>query len=80
MTNWEDEITLETVRNNPEKNRVEGNGTTMEEEWLVVRKAMAYDIFQIIDAEPTKGTYTPEEIKRLIEAYIVDIERKYSDK
>lgn len=52
----------------------------MEEEWLVVRKAMAYDIFQIIDAEPTKGTYTPEEIKRLIEAYIVDIERKYSDK
>ena len=30
------------------------------------RKAMAFDLFAIIDKDPTKETYTKEEMKKLI--------------
>ena len=31
---------------------------------------MAYDLIQIIDEAPEKETYTAEEVKQLIKAYI----------
>ncbi len=40
------------------------------------RKAMAYDLKMIIDREPTKQSYTPEEIKKLIDLYIETSEQK----
>ena len=35
-----------------------------------VKKSMAYDLIQIIDDNPEKNSYTPEEIKKLIKDYI----------
>lgn len=35
-----------------------------------VKKAMAYDLIDIIETTPDKEHYTPEEIKALIKAYI----------
>lgn len=35
-----------------------------------VKKSMAYDLIQIIDEAPGKETYTAEEVKQLIKAYI----------
>lgn len=40
------------------------------------RKAMAYDLKKIIDKEPTKESYTPEEIKKLIDVYIETADQK----
>ena len=40
------------------------------------RKAMAYDLKKIIDREPNKGSYTPEEIKKLIDVYIETADQK----
>ena len=37
---------------------------------LVVKKAMAYDLIDIIESASGKESYTPEEIKALIKAYI----------
>ena len=34
------------------------------------RKAMAYDLKKIIDSQPAKESYTPEEVKKLIDVYI----------
>lgn len=34
-----------------------------------IRKAMAYDLVQIFESEPDK-TYTAEELKKLLAAYI----------
>lgn len=34
-----------------------------------IRKAMAYDLLQIFKAEPEK-TYTPEDLEKLLAAYI----------
>lgn len=34
-----------------------------------IRKAMAYDLLQIFESEPDK-TYTAEELKKLLAAYI----------
>lgn len=42
----------------------------MESERTDTRKAMAYDLHKIIDRKPEKETYTKEEIKELIDAYI----------
>ena len=36
----------------------------------ITRKAMAFDLFNIIDSDATKGTYTKGEIKTLIRQYI----------
>lgn len=40
------------------------------------RKAMAYDLKKIIDREPTKQSYTPEEVKKLIDLYIETSDQK----
>jgi hypothetical protein len=40
------------------------------------RKAMAFDIFTILDKEPSKETYTKEEIKKLLTLYITTADQK----
>lgn len=40
------------------------------------RKAMAYDLLNIIDENPQQETYTKEEIKKLIKAYVATKEEK----
>jgi len=35
-----------------------------------VKKSMAYDLIEIIESASDKESYTPEEIKALIRAYI----------
>lgn len=37
---------------------------------LIVCKAMAFDLINIIESNTEKKTYSPEEIKDLIDAYI----------
>ena len=34
------------------------------------RKAMAFDLYRIIDEDPSQETYTKEEIKKLIRVYV----------
>lgn len=41
-----------------------------------VKKAMAFDLFDIIDENPKQTTYTPEEVKKLIRIYIKTSEQK----
>lgn len=41
----------------------------VEKEILFVQKAMAYDLVRIFESDPKK-TYTPEELKELLAAYI----------
>lgn len=40
------------------------------------RKAMAFDLCNIIDEDPAKETYTKEEIKKLIRVYVTTAEQK----
>jgi hypothetical protein len=40
------------------------------------RKAMAFDLYHILDAEPSRETYTKEEIKKLIDVYITTADQK----
>lgn len=40
------------------------------------RKAMAYDLKKIIDKEPARESYTPEEIKKIIDLYIETADQK----
>ncbi len=40
------------------------------------RKAMAYDLKKIIDRDPTRESYTPEEVKKLIDVYIETADQK----
>lgn len=40
------------------------------------RKAMAYDLKKIIDRQPGKESYTPEEVKKLIDVYIETADQK----
>jgi hypothetical protein len=40
------------------------------------RKAMAYDLCNIIDENPAQETYTKEEIKKLIRVYVATSEQK----
>lgn len=40
------------------------------------RKAMAYDLFNILDADPSQETYTKEEIKKIIKVYLSTSEQK----
>lgn len=35
-----------------------------------IKKAMAYDLFEILETQPEQQTYTAEEVKKLIKAYI----------
>ena len=38
-----------------------------------IKKAMAYDIIDIIESAQDKENYSPEEIKALIKAYITGV-------
>lgn len=40
------------------------------------RKAMAFDLCNIIDQDPVKETYTKEEIKKLIRVYVTTADDK----
>ena len=40
------------------------------------RKAMAFDLCNIIDEDPAQETYTKEEIKKLIRVYVTTAEHK----
>lgn len=40
------------------------------------RKAMAFDLCNIIDEDPAQETYTKEEIKKLIRVYVTTTEQK----
>ena len=40
------------------------------------RKAMAFDLCNIIDANPKQETYTAEEVKKLIKTYVTTAEQK----
>jgi len=41
-----------------------------EQEMKEARKAIAYDLLQIIEAQPEKQAYTAEEVKKLIKLYV----------
>ena len=38
-----------------------------------IKKSMAYDLIDIIESSEGKESYTPEEIKSLIKAYILSL-------
>lgn len=40
------------------------------------RKAMAFDLFDILDEKPEQETYTVDEIKKLIRVYLKTADRK----
>ncbi|MBQ7436283.1 MAG: hypothetical protein IJV30_03015 [Oscillospiraceae bacterium] len=40
------------------------------------RKAMAFDLCNIIDEDPSQETYTKEEIKKLIKVYVTTKDEK----
>ena len=40
------------------------------------RKAMAFDLCNIIDEDPSQETYTKEEIKKIIRVYLTTAEQK----
>lgn len=40
------------------------------------RKAMAFDLCNIIDDDPAQETYTKEEIKKLIRVYVATADQK----
>ena len=37
------------------------------------RKAMAFDLFEILDEKPEQTTYTTDEIKKLISVYVKNV-------
>ena len=49
-------------------------GTEAERQYT--RKAMAFDLCNIIDENPAQETYTKEEIKKLIRVYVTTSEQK----
>jgi exosome complex RNA-binding protein Rrp4 len=51
-----------------------GMGTEVERQ--DTREAMAYDLCNIIDEDPTQETYTKEEIKKMIRIYIATADQK----
>ena len=40
------------------------------------RKAMAYDLIQILEEKPEKQSYTTEEIKKIIRIYLTTADQK----
>ena len=41
-----------------------------EKEKKEARKAMAYDLLQIIEEKPEQETYTAEEVRKMIKVYV----------
>lgn len=44
-----------------------------EKEITIIQKATVYDLLDIIEKNEEKQTYTPEEIKALMKAYITGV-------
>lgn len=40
------------------------------------RKAMAFDLFEILDEKPEQTTYTTDEIKKIIRVYVKTADQK----
>lgn len=53
-----------------------GDEMRTEAERQDTRKAMAFDLCNIIDENPAQETYTKEEIKKLIRVYVTTSEQK----
>lgn len=45
-----------------------------EKEIVIIQKATVYDLLQIIKEQPDK-TYTPEELEKLLAAYITGVQQ-----
>lgn len=45
-----------------------------EKEIVIIQKATIYDLIRIIEADPDK-TYTAEDIKKILDAYITEVEQ-----
>lgn len=45
-------------------------------EALEVKKAMAYDLIDVIESNAEKDQYSPDEIKAIIKAYIAGLAQK----
>jgi len=52
------------------------NAMGTEAERQDTRKAMAFDLCNIIDENPAQETYTKEEIKKIIRVYIATADQK----
>ena len=60
--------------NHTKRRREETNMPTNQES-LDIKKAMAYDLLIILKSEGDK-TYTPDELEKIIQAYIVGLTQK----
>ena len=47
-----------------------------EKEIVLAQKAMAFDLCNIIDEDPSQETYTKEEIKKIIRVYVTTADQK----
>ena len=54
----------------------EGMTVRTETERQDTRKAMAFDLCEIIDEDPSQETYTKEENKKLIRVYVTTADQK----
>ena len=54
----------------------EGMTVRTETERQDTRKAMAFDLCEIIDEDPSQETYTKEEKKKLIRVYVTTADQK----
>ena len=59
----------------PKRHRKEANQMPTAQENLDIKKAMAYDLLIIFKGEDSK-TYTPEEVEKIIQAYIAGLAQK----
>jgi hypothetical protein len=52
-------------------------GVSMESTYygIYAKKAMAFDLLRIIDADPVKTAFTAEEVKQIIQSYIESQEK-----
>ena len=46
-----------------------------EKEIVMIQKATVYDLMRIIKEKPEKESYTPEELEKLLDAYIRGVEQ-----
>lgn len=67
---------LRKASNPPHRTNEKEDNMGTEAERQDTRKAMAFDLMAIIDKEPTKETYTKEEIKKLIYVYVTTADQK----
>lgn len=58
--------------NNPERGAFMGT----EAERQDTRKAMAFDLINLFETNPQQDSYTVEEIKKVIKAYVVTADQK----